>query len=225
MAALSLATARARLRARLNEASAAQWLDAELDAWLNEGAADIASRTECLLDTADLAVTANIRTVAPPADLLRIYRAEFVPTGETQVLPLRYKDFHAMDREWGNQIGGANYPEFFTTWGLPPSLTVHLYPTPHVAGVLRMYYYRTATPAVAGSDPLDIVDGWQHYIYDYAEHRAFLRAGDSRYQHALAKHEMNVVQITDMTRRATDQPGEWSDDAGRTPWFNNFGGW
>lgn len=231
--ALTLSAARSALRARLNEPSAAQWTDAELDAWLNEGAADIASRTECLLDTHEATVTANVRSVAPPDDLLRIYRAEFEPTGESQTIPLRYKDYMAMDRVWGHQTSGANYPEFWTSWGMPPSTTLYLYPTPHVGGILRVYYYRTAAPAIEDTDTLDLVDGWAHYLYDYAEYRAFLRVGDQRWQHALAKHEANIAQIIDMTRRITDQPGEWGADAGMFgggygggPWFNNMvGGW
>jgi hypothetical protein len=218
---LSLATARTNLRARLNEVSAAHWSDAQLDTWLNEACAEIASRTECLFATATPAVTAHVATVAnAPVDMLRIHHVSFAPTGESQIIPLIYLDLHAMDRVWGNQLSGENYPEFYTIWGLPPSSTIRLYPTPHLAGTLNVSYFKQATPA--GTN-LDVVDGWSHYVYDYAEYRAFLRARDQRWQQALERHERNIATIIDMTRRATDQPGAIIDQqVGRGDWFNNL---
>lgn len=217
---LSLATARTNLRSRLNEVTAAAWTDAQLDVWLNEACAELASRTECLFDTDTPAVTAGVATAASPTDMLRIHHVSFSPTGESQVIPLVYLDLHAMDRVWGNQLSGQNYPEYFTIWGLPPSSTIRLYPTPHIGGTLNVSYFRQATPA--GTN-LDLVDGWAHYVYDYAEYRAFLRARDQRWQQALEKHERNIATIIDMTRRASDQQGQIVDaHVGRGDWFNNI---
>ena len=44
----TLALLRGDVRSRLNEATAAFWSDAELTRWINEGASDVARRTESL---------------------------------------------------------------------------------------------------------------------------------------------------------------------------------
>jgi hypothetical protein len=100
-----------------------------------------------------------------------------------------------------------------------------MFPTPPWAGTLRLFYYRSAA-VVTGSTALDMPAGWERYAYDYAEYRAFLRSGDDRWQQALARHEQNIGQVYEMTRRFSDQSGQIIAAGDRyEPWFNKFGGW
>ena len=49
------------IRAKLDEVTSGQWTDAEIRSWINEGAKDIARRTETLQATALINVDPNVQ--------------------------------------------------------------------------------------------------------------------------------------------------------------------
>jgi hypothetical protein len=78
----TMATALAAVRTRLDETTATSWTDAEIRAWINEGVADIARRTESIQKSATINVVAGTQNYTSlPADLLRLNRVEFISAG------------------------------------------------------------------------------------------------------------------------------------------------
>lgn len=206
MALKTLGFLRLDLRSHLDEASARQWSDGELNRWLNEGARDIARRTEVLQTTSNVAVVASTQQYAMPTDLIRCYRVEWRPTGDSSVYPLEYRDFNSMDAVWwSQQTISTGDPAIFTLWGFPPSLNIVLYPTPSRAGTLKVFYYRYPSERRTDSETLDIPEGWHDLAVLYAEYVALRKDGDQRWVEAKQIYEEKLGELLDLTRRWTDQ--------------------
>src|SRR5690606_10759005 len=104
-----------------------------------------------LQTTTTQAVTASTQTYTLTTRIVRLYRVEFQPTGDSRIIPLEYRDFNAMDSVWWtNQAITSNHPHFYTLWGFPGSLKLVLYPTPATGGTLNLHYY--AIPAPLATD-------------------------------------------------------------------------
>lgn len=206
---MTLAQARSRVRARLDEATETFWTDDNLDVWINEGARDLSRRTETLL-TSDVTnpVTAGVATVAAPTNVLRIYMVEWERDGDDRVKELEYRDRKQMPAVWWeSQDISSGEPWCYTTDGYPPSLTLRLYPTPSDAGNLRIHYYASSTDATDDSDTVTTPNGWDDLILDYAEFRALRVDGDARWQSAFQIYEGNVARMLETTRRFVEGVG------------------
>lgn len=208
----TLAVARTALRERLSEVSAAAWTDTELNRYLNEGIREIAIRTECLASTTDVAVTAGVYLVAAPSTVSRIHRAEWAPSNPVgssdQIYPLRYMQLNNLDSVRGSgQQTMSGTPEIYSTWGYPGSTTfrVVLYPKPTTNGTLRIHYYRLPTAAASDADVLDLPEGWEHLVYDYAEFRSRLKDGDDAWQVAKTEFEGRLELFKSQFARLTDE--------------------
>lgn len=106
-------------RSMLNEVTARFWTDAQIITWINEGARDLARRTETLQSyTYTTNIYAGLNVYQAPANLIRIDRMEFIVNGQTyMVTPSTQNE---MDQFWGtNQFTTSSYPEFFVMWGSP----------------------------------------------------------------------------------------------------------
>lgn len=200
---------RTKVRERLNEPSARFFSDVQLTNWINEGAGDIARRTETLLTSGTVSLIANQQQYAAPVDVQRIHRMEAEMTGDTRVHVLEYRDFNNMDEVWWarqkDTVG--HHPYYYTLWGFPPSLTITVYPTPDTNGTLRIFYYKTPTVAVADGDTIQVPGGWEDLVVDYAEFHALRTARDGRWQEAKQLYEQKVMDMFERTRRWTDGPG------------------
>jgi hypothetical protein len=204
----TLLAARTALRSRLDEVSAVQWTDAQLNLWLNEGAKDLARRTETIMTVAVVNVTSGLNTVAAPTDVLRLYRVEYHRTGDNSVKALDYYDINNMDEIWWqSQESAVGEPWAYTTKGYPPSLTIQLYPTPSDAATLRVHYYQVPATASADGSTLPIAAGWEDLVFDYAEMRAFRTDGDARWQTAFQIYEANANRMLEQTRRWVENVG------------------
>jgi hypothetical protein len=207
------------LRDRLDETTARQWTDPMLRGWINDAARDIARKSETLQDREDVAVVSGTREYTLPADIIRVHRAEYKATGDTLVYPLEYRDFNSMDGVWHTQqeVSEAT-PMFFTMWGYPPTLKMVLYPTPSIAGVVKVFYYKVpANLATDGSDAgvaLDCPEGWEDLILDFAEYRALRRDADPRWRESKELYDENLGAMFDTTRRWSDQAGVIVNDSG-----------
>lgn len=218
----TLANARIALRERLSEPVAAAWTNAELDRYLNEGVREIAIRTECLADIADIAVSIGVYLVNVPADVNRIHRAEWVSSiiaefsGSDRIYPLRYTQINNLDNLRGSgQETMTGTPEIYSTWGYPGSSTFKtvLYPRPQTAGTLRIHYYRLPAVASGEGDLLDIPNGWDHLVYDYAEFRARLKDGDDAWQVAKSEFEGRLDLFKNQFARLVDENDSIGVDA------------
>lgn len=204
----------------------------ELRTWINEGAREIARRTECLRAVSTVSVTSGTQSYSGPTDMVRIHKIEFIPTGDTRSFPLEYRDQSAADIVWGTQraITQSYAPEFWSGWGFPGSsnFTIELYPTPSTNGSLRIHYYRLPVDlAVAGNGSagtaIDCPAGWEDVILDWAETRAELKRKDvNAYQIKDAIFKDHLMAIMDTSIRYTDAPGEITFD---TQWFADESGY
>ena len=186
---VTLSTVRTIVRENLEEPSARAWTDAELDRWINEGCRDIARITECLRASTTVAVTGGTQTYTGPTDIVRIYRVQWEPTGSTQKYPLEPREINTLDSVWWtSQSISTGTPQFFYTWGFPPSVTIGLYPTPTVNGNLRVFYARLSADVTNGATTLDIPEGWHDAVAEYATYRALRRARDPRWQESYARY-------------------------------------
>ena len=209
------------IRYRLDELVEGRWSNEELRMWINEGAKDVARRTKCFRDTDTVSVTADTQDYTLTSDVMELTRVEYSVTGEEQRYSLQYMDRHSLDQIWGSSIAiTKGRPEFYTTWGMPPSLILSLYPTPSANASAIVYHYRlptdlaTAGEAAAGT-AVDVPTGWEDVVQDYVEWRAFLK--DGRAERALvAKQEYmeRVAGLQATAERFNDQPGQWDHDVG-----------
>ena len=165
----TMATALAAVRTRLDETTATSWTDAEIRAWINEGVADIARRTESIQKSATINVVAGTQNYTSlPADLLRLNRVEFISAGaQGQVTHLELRELNALDSTWyGGKQASSGRPLYCGISGYPPVLQLTLYPIPAENGAtLKVYYDASpaaiATNGTADSSSLDLPTGWE----------------------------------------------------------------
>lgn len=110
----------ASIRARLDEPTSVYWTDVDLRRWVNEILRDMARRTECLRGIYNQAAVAGTTDYTPAftstTNVYRIYRVEFIPTGQTSVYPLEFRDPNACDEIWGlSQATTQGIPAIWTT--------------------------------------------------------------------------------------------------------------
>lgn len=205
---VTLARARLAVRDRLDERTARQWTDGQIDRWLNEGAKDLARKAEVLQATADIDVDSGEQTASAPADAVRIHRATWQADGDTSVYPLEYRDFQTADAVWwtqGAQTQGT--PVLFTMWGVPGAVTITLYPTPSVNGTVALNYYRLPVAAALDDDELDLPTGWEEIVYTYATYMAMLNDRDQRWPAMKQLYDEQMQDLFALTRTHSDQSG------------------
>jgi hypothetical protein len=213
-------------RDRLDEATARKWSDDQLTRFINEGARDIARKTECLFDTEDVVITAGTAEVVGPTDCVRVYRIQYTRDGESMVYPLEFRDLNAMDGVWWTQqdISQSSSPAYFTLWGYPPTLSIRVYPIPATAGSLKVFYY--ALPNVLTTDnpsiPLNLPEGWENLVVSFAEYTAMRNDADPRWQEAKGLYEADLTSMLATVTRFSDQSGQFVPDdvtGGAVPWW------
>ena len=222
---VTLLTVRTNVRARLDEAAATFWTDAQLNTWINEGARDVGRRVEIFEKKGTIAVVANTQGYAAPSDVgSRIYRLEWLPTGQTSNYPLEYMDYASADSVWGSQqTVTTGYPLVWTMWGFPGSsnLTITLYPVPSVNGTLNVFYYRLPATAVADGDTVEVPEGWHDLVEMYAEWNALRKDGDKRWIEAKTIYDERLGEMRDLIgTRYTDQGDQMQPyGAGALPYW------
>lgn len=219
------------LRARIDEPVENRWKDRELRTWINEGLREVATRTECLRDTASIAVVAGTQSYTMPTDIVREHNVEFDPTGSQQTFTLERRDYRAMQQWWGSYQTTSGYaPSFYTTWGFPGDMQVIIYPVPSVDGTLTVFYYRL--PALlsvfgdADGTAVEVPEGWESVVLDWAEQKAYFK--DRRPQDAgIAKErfDQGLSALAETAIRYSDAPGEilYDQTVGGGP-FDEWGG-
>lgn len=222
---MTLATARTEVRDLIDEASAQFWTDAQINTWLNQGVQDIARRALCLRQLTPVPVTANTQNYAAPADIYELYRVEFVPSTGSFIYPLTFMGYQEADQAWGTyQSFPAAWPEIFTLWHNPgPSgqvggsaLQIRLFPVPAQAGVLNVFYYRQVVVAVADSDQLDTLPGWEDLVVEFAVYKAKRKDKEKDWQDAYNFYEQRLNDMISVSGTFQDQAGTFS--TGQSSW-------
>lgn len=222
----TLVATRTDVRAHLGEITARMWSDVQLTVWINEGLRDIARRTETIQSfSASVAVVAGTAEFTAPADMLRVHRIEYVPTGQTVVYPVHLTTYDELDQLWGlypNTTGGI--PVYAALWGFPPTVKIRLYPVPSMAGNLNIFYYRLPAVVAVDADVLEVLAGYEDLIVLYCEYVARRKDRDPSWQDAKALYEERVSLMVETTRQWHDQARTISMGNHSVPaWLYEFG--
>lgn len=182
----------------IDEPTAAQWTDAMLKRWIDEGARDIARTTHHYRSTAIVVLTAGVAEYIVATDVLNIEHA-YYDDGTDLRQPLIAKHWEQMDGIWGNRQGweGA-WPQYFATWGHQPNLKVRLYPVPSVTGhELHLLYVCTPVSIVGLADgaQVDVPGAWYDALADYAAYKAMLRDNPAKMQGYLSSYNGKRDQL------------------------------
>jgi hypothetical protein len=209
-----LVTALSNVRSLIDEPVQQYWLDTELTEWINQGCNEVQRVTEWKRASGQLTAIEAQQMYVAPADLLRLYRLEFVPSNNSAyTYSLEFRGYNEMDAAWGNlKTLPSAYPEQYTLWNYPTNadagvkgLQIILYPVPQVGGVLNLYYYQAVVPVVNPGDEIDILPGWEDCIYNFAAYRALRKDADPRSKEFQSDYMGQVEQLRTISRTYTDQ--------------------
>lgn len=226
MAQQTLSMLRNRLRTRLDDLSGRGWSDNELNTYLSEGARDVTRRAETNMTDDTVAVSSGTGLITSlPTDILRIYRVEWITSSDRRIA-LEFRDMNNMDAVWwDHQNLTQSEPMLYCTQGYPPALRVQLYPVPSESGTLKIFYYKIAANLTADSDLVDVPEGWDDMVLDYAEYRAYRRDSDERWESAQRRYNENLYAMIETTRRYVEASGMIQQDAPRIPAWLYGGDW
>lgn len=205
------ATFLADARVRLDEATADQWTDANIRAWINEGAKDIARKTESLQDRQTITGVVNTSEYVLNSLAVRVHRVEWAPTGENTTR-LEYADLKSLDGfGWEQRSLSNSRPYVYSIWGSSNTLKLITFPAPSTAGNFTVWYYRLSTDlaedGTAAASTVEVPQGWDEILLDYVEYRALRKDRDPRWQEAKMLYDENLSTMYENTRR-------WADEAG-----------
>jgi hypothetical protein len=216
---LTLTNCLTDIRSILDEPTAQFWSNAELTTWINQGCENFAQRSRTLRTSSQLPVVAETQNYIAPANLYAIYRLEFVPTstGQVFIYPLDFMGYNEMDQAWGvYQTFPAAWPQAFTLWGNPPNLTIRLFPVPDQGGFLNVFGYREPQPVVNGTDYVDVLQGYEEAIIEYAVYKAKRKDKDPSWQESKQQYEAILTDAIDNTGWYTDLPNQFT--TGQSQW-------
>lgn len=206
------ATFLSKSRTRLDEATARQWTDQSIREWINEGARDIARKTETLEDRDTIPAVVGTGEYTIDTDVVRIHRVEFTPTDE-DTTELIYADLKDLDSfGWRQRTMSQDRPYVYSTWGARRGLKLIVFPVPATAGNFTVYSY-VMPAALAESTSgdaavhVEIPQAYDDVLLDYIEYRAMRKDRDPRWVEAKGLYDENLSQMYDNTRRWSDQPG------------------
>jgi hypothetical protein len=203
-----------------------KYSDTEITDWVNDGLRDVSRRAEDLI-TYDTTITVPAYIPAPGiaaptypllGDVIRIQRIEFIPANAiNQVYKLEPSTQNEMDQIWGTyQQNPASYPQWWVTRGYPGgtnrnAFVLQIYPVPSQNGTLNLYYrlpYRFLDPVANAGEynkPMDIIEGWDDSVVDYASYKALQKAKDPEWKDRKTDYEEKITQMIDVTRKFHDQ--------------------
>lgn len=201
-----------KTRVRLDELSARAWDDRMIREWINEGARDIARKTEALEDRDTIAVVVGTNEYTLDSDIIRVHRVEITPTGE-DTTALEYVDIKDMDSfGWRQRTLQQDRPYVYSIWGSGRTLKLITFPVPGTAGSLTVWSY--IVPAALDEETLTDMDtdvevpqAWDDILLDYIEYRALRKDRDPRWQESKALYDAACAEMYDNTRRWVDQGG------------------
>jgi hypothetical protein len=210
-----------RVRSLSNEPVVRFYTDTEITDWVNDAARDIARRTEDLENISTTTrVMAAVGSYPAPADMIRLHRVEFQPVGSSQLYPIDVANRNEIDNIIGfNPNIQSSYPWVCWLWGTPNNgtypLTISFYPIFATGGQLNLWYFRMPVrigdPIATASNynqPVDVPEGWDDLVVNYAIYRALQKAKNPEWQVRKAEYEAQLVTMIDVTRAWHDQPGQ-----------------
>ena len=216
---LTLTNALSDIRSLIDEPNPQFWTNAELTTWINQGCENFAQRSRTLRRQESIPVVAATQNYTAPPDFYAVYRVEFVPTstGQVFIYPLDFYGYNEMDQSWGvYQTFPAAWPQAFTLWGNPPQLQIRLFPVPDQGGLLNVFGYREPVAVSTGTDLVDVLQGYEEGIIEYATYKAKRKDNDPTWQEAKANYEAILQDCIDNTGWFTDLPNQFT--SGQSQW-------
>lgn len=217
----------AYVRSQLNEPIAAAWSDTELVRWLNEANRDVARTTHFYKSSDTITTVAGTAEYTLDADILTVEMAWYDDDSGRQ-LPLTPRHWESMDQVWGQrQDLEGNYPSYFTTWGVTPTMKIRFWPVPSTSSdTVNMLTSVIPDDLPATNDGTVEVPGhfWD-LLADYAEFKALRKDRDPRWQEAQAEY-MRKLDALVVNQDALTVNREVVADyrAGYVPrWLSDFG--
>lgn len=201
-------------RRRLDEIEAeGTWKNDELRGYLNDGAVDIARRSECLRAESIIDINAGTQNVTGPIDMVRIHTISWYRDSDTtSKYPLEYMDYRNLQSAAYTSLNVTEgTPGAYTTWNFPPNLSITCYPIPSDDGKLLVHYYKLpatlAEDSTQDAEYLDLPAGWEDAATDYAVYQAMLKDGDARWQNYMQMYEGKLAGLVEAAERFNDQAG------------------
>ncbi len=196
--AYSEATARAQVRAILNEATASFWSDAEINAWLAEASRDISLRTGCYQFSDQITLVVNqleytalvTGGASGVADAVMVWGLIYEGT----------ENYLGLQRIHPSQVSTLPHlapgtPKYF--YYFADKIGILPLANSAVSGDTVRFYYSKETDAIA-----NIPDEYQQATFLYAASRAYLK--EHRYQESANLFKMYLEAIQALQR---DLPG------------------
>lgn len=224
----SLSTALTYLSTKLDDINNQRWTTTELTQYLNEGQNDVVRRTETLENLVQQSIVTGVQKYLAPADMNRIHKVEFVPSGNQQTWPLQFREILTMDSVWGiYQNQPSSFCQYYSLWGQPPLCQIILYPTPGQSGSLNIWYYRRPVQLVQTTDKVDVPEGYADLVITYAEYVALRKDADPRWSDAKSIYEDKLSEMIEKTRLHADAANTFDTGFTSFPWFmgSNAGGY
>lgn len=180
----------------------------DLVTWINDGARDIARRTETLEAVDAIAWTAGNATQAVPTDLVRAHRCEFVDSSGLNTYLVELFAKQELDQVWGIlHTQQSSYPSYGYLYGFQPNTVLGLFQVPAQNGTINLEYYRYPAAMAADNDPCEIVNGWEDLIVDYVEIQVLKRDRDPLWAPSKQLYDEKIAEMTEKTRNWHDQAG------------------
>lgn len=162
---MNLSDLRARFRLAVPEADTNVVTNSQLDALLNDGALDLARRTECLKNYADQDLTAATAEYDKPSDAIRIMGVYVGGTGSWEKMPQVTMDFlaHNVDDSYLDDTGVT-----YGWYDRRDKVGIYKIPTSTEAGTsyLRIYYVEKPDTM---SDDSHVPFNSLNHLYPYHE--------------------------------------------------------
>lgn len=212
-----------KCRRKLYEMNSGRFADSMFRDWINEACDDAARRTQCLRENASIVAVNGTQTYAAPVNLLSLHSVRYQATGSNRTTELEYQDYkNAASVGWGSLTSALGTPETYWTWSFPPTLEIHVYPTPAQGGTLLLHYYKTFDQLAVEDDTdadtvLPFPPGWDDMLADYVIAEGLLSDRDLRHSTYRDRYEARLGGFADTTVRFSDQAGSVAVGNGYLP--------
>lgn len=187
-----------QVRDILDEPTPAQFSDAQLIRWLNEGNRDLARRTRALKDAQTIPATAGAYQYFLAENVVAIEHCYYHEAGNGQRFPLIARHLENFDAVRGTDWSREGRPLFFTTQGFAPNLKLVVSPAP-VSNVdeFNLLIARLPVELTSGNlaAEIDTPSAWYDALVDYCEFKALRRDRDSRWQEAWQMYQDKRAEL------------------------------
>lgn len=211
MATLTQGQIATSIRNKLNNLNTNRFSNSMVYGWINEGVSQVARIAESHRASSTVSTVADTQEYDAPDDAVRIHMVQW-DRGDGQVYDLEYVDQkNASSVAWTGIAQDVGTPAIFWLWGYPPNLKINLYPIPGESGTLTVHYYKIpADLATDGSDvasTIDVPQGWETCVVDYAVYQALLSDADDRWIAYKQLYDTNLKALSEAATRYIDQSG------------------